>query len=70
MIFNEEAAKKYEQAAVTARSFGLGERVSVGFDCANYLQEIADRVRKEDHELDALELAELVSSYRAMLVFK
>lgn len=69
-MFNEEIAKGYEVAAVTARSFGLGKTVSIGFDCANYLQELADRVRKEDHELSALELAELVGSYRAMLVFE
>jgi len=68
--YNEKVAQSYEAAAVTARSFSLGQTVSVGFDCANYLQELADRVRKEDHELSALELSELVCSYKAMLVFE
>lgn len=70
MSFNEKTANDYESAAVIARSVAPGERVSVGFDCANYLQELADRVRKEDHELSQLELSELVCSYKAMLVFE
>ena len=70
MTFNEELAKNYEAEARASRRFPLGDTVSVGFDCANYLQELADRVRKEDHALSSMELAELVTSYKAMLVFE
>jgi hypothetical protein len=66
-MFNEKVANNFEGAAIIARRTPLGETTAVGFDCANYLQELADRVRKEDHELTAPELAELAGSYKSML---
>jgi len=69
-MLNEKVAQNFEGAAIISRRAPLGNTVSVGFDCAVFLQELADRVRKEDHELTAPELAELVGSYKAMLCFE
>jgi hypothetical protein len=71
-MFNEETARGYEKGAIIARRYlsPTGVSVNPGFDVANYLQELADRLRKEDHDLSALELSELILSYKAMLVFE
>lgn len=71
MMFNEKVVCNLEAAAVISRSSPLGKgTVHVGFDVANFLQEMADQVRKADHELSEPELAALGGSYKAMLVFE
>lgn len=64
-MFNETAANNLEAAASISR-----RARDVGCDCANLLQEWADRLRKEDHELSQIELAEMCGQYKGMLVFK
>ncbi len=69
-MYNEKTASNLEAAAVIARRTACGETVNVGFDVANYLQEMADRLRKEQHELSEGEMSDLFLSYKAMLVFE
>ncbi len=64
-MFNETSASNLEGAVIIAR-----RTLNVGHDCANLLQEMADRVRKEDRELTQEEFLDLARSFRGMLVFE
>jgi len=63
---NEEIIASLENAAQISRTTVAANKG--GFDVANYLQELADSVRKLDHELVSDEMDAIACFHSNMLV--